>query len=81
MHAVERSSSYMPSPSSSRAGWCPLLSPLLPSVYMMYVCALSRQMVTNAKAAGDEIAALKMRVMEMEMEIGSTAVAMPAGHR
>lgn len=38
-------------------------------------------MVTNAKAAGDEIAALKMRVMEMEMEIGSTAVAMPAGHR
>lgn len=36
-----------------------------------------RQMVANAKAAGDEIAALKMRVMEMEI---GTAVAMPAGH-
>ncbi|CAM9165564.1 unnamed protein product [Laminaria digitata] len=37
---------------------------------------LEEQMVANAKAAGDEIATLKMRIMEMEI---GTAVAMP-GH-
>lgn len=51
-------------------------APMVTLACWMSVPTLSTQMVANAKAAGDEIATLKMRVMEME--IGAT-VAMP-GH-
>ena len=59
------------------AYWLVATPPFTYSVGVRITHTFCPQMVANAKAAGDEIAALKMRVMEMEI---GTAVAMPAGH-